>query len=404
MIRAGDMRQLVESHVTEHGEGKRLQAFQSAADQVSRLLSEGKWKPYELKIPMIAEATIPCPDGMSLAELSEPMNSGRLQEAMVSSAFPYVTGKLINDQIISNYTLELGNLLSLLCEEGEMDDYPDSSVVGFEEGDQLDKVEESVAYPETTVAEKRVQVRGAKFGRIISLTREMIHFDKTNQILTQAQRIGQRTGQLIARHITQTVEVVPRTGLGETTTTLRAHVSRGTVITISNHYNSDHSAVTGLDGQVNDNSITSAATISDAVMTTAYQLFAAMLDEKGEPITVVPKIIFCHPLRAIAAWKLVNSIQVLGSANNDMSFFGPQGGLKLSVVTSPYIGTSTEYWYVGDFKKQLMWLWGWRPSMASQTSTSEMAFTSDIVQRYKWGYMGGVAHTNYVHIVRGQIA
>jgi len=70
------------------------------------------------------------------------------------------------------------------------------------------------------------------------------------------------------------------------------------------------------------------------------------------------------------------------------------------MVVTPLLNTKY-YYYLGDFKSQLLWLWAWKPSTEMHVSSSEEAFMNNIVFRIKFSYHGGVAHTNYIYVARG---
>jgi len=177
-------------------------------------------------------------------------------------------------------------------------------------------------------------------------------------------------------------------------------VLNGTIITQSNFYTTDHSSVSGLDGQVNAN------TVSDSLGTTgvsnALNRFANMVDERGDPIQIVPTVLLVHPLDGPTAWQLVRSTNQFDTSNNALNPYGPGGYRTFKVVESVFIETSsTRNWYLGDFASQVYWLWGWKPETLVQTKDSNISFEKDIVTRYRFSYFGGCGHVDYRYIVRG---
>lgn len=386
------IRQHIRSHELECGSNKKL-AWKHAGAELQEWFLSGKVDANKFSLNAIAEATIPGYNGMKNSSAEE------LSEAMVTSAFPNVTGSLIHSRIIDAYNYELGSLRELITEDTATD-YPDSRLVGFGAGDDLDYIPEGKEYEDTILTEKNIQVRIGKFGKIIELTREMVLFDKTNQAVARARAIGEKAGSHQAKMIVQTIEMLPRTCFGETTSNLRNFVYDGSVTTVGNFYNTDHSSV--LDKRVNSNKITTALTT--AGMNEAYALLAQMVDERGTAISIRPTHILIHPTNEATLDQLLHSQQQHDTAENALNPYGP-GGLRsgLQPVSSVFISDADD-WYLGRFSNQVTWLWGWKPETLAQGATSDSAFSRDVVNRFRFGYMGGCAHQDYRYIINANVA
>ena len=386
------LRQHVRSHEYECGGNRRL-AWKHAGKELETWLLNGKLDASRMSLKAIAEATIPGWEAIKREDVQT------ISEAMVTSAFPNITGALIHSRIIDGYTYEVGNLGDLVTEDTAID-YPDSRIAGFGAGDNLDLIPEGKMYEDTILTEKDVQVRIGKFGKMIELTREMVLFDKTNQVINRARAIGEKAGTHRAKMIVQTIEMLPRSAFSaESTTTLRNFVYQGTAITKSQFYNDTHATV--IDKQVNDNIHTTA--LGTAGMNTAYQLLAGMVDEQGDAMTTRPTHVLVHPNNEATLDQLLHSQQQYDTANNAINPYAT-GGLRsgLRPVSSVFIATNTN-WYLGRFASQMLWLWAWRPETLAQGSNSDAAFDRDVVNRFRFGYMGGCAHTDYRHIIYGNV-
>lgn len=393
-MRTGDLRSFIQAHEQAAGKDNKPLAWRNAANQLRQLLEGGEVKPQDFSLRELYRELVETEHGVDLRFAS----TDQIMEAVSASAFPYITGELISKTIMDEYNVNIGDVASLVT-EGDATDF-DTTVAGFGAGEGLEEVGEGMPYEETTLTEKRATIRSGKFGRIIPVTREMVLFDKTGQVLNRARNVGRKAGQHRARMIVQTIEMEPRTAFGETSSTIRAAVLNGTAITQSNFYNTDHSSVSGLDGQVNANTVSDALTTSG--ISNALNRFANMVDERGDEIQIVPSVLLVHPLDGPTAWQLVRSTNQFDTANNALNPYGPGGYRTFKVVESVFIETSsTRNWYLGDFAQQLFWLWGWKPETLVQTKDSNISFEKDIITRYRFSYFGGCGHVDYRYIVRG---
>jgi hypothetical protein len=191
----------------------------------------------------------------------------------------------------------------------------------------------------------------------------------------------------------------PRTAFGETSANLRAHVAKGTVITQANHYTTSHSAVTGLNGRVNANVESDpedVLTISTDGLTAVSTLFASMQDESGDKIEVTPTTLLVPIALKMKAIQLLRSPGQFDSANNAINAYQD----AYNLVSSVHLKTAY-YYYLGDFKSQILWAWIAKPATEMAVASREEAFANKIIWRCKHSWHGGCAHMDYVYIVRG---
>jgi len=397
-MQKGDIKNFVDRHLQEAGTGKERLGYLNAASQLRQLLEAGKIQVDDFSIKALFEATVDL-------EGADPrtMDVQDLSEAVVASAFAYITGELIHKRAIDAYEPAIGDVAMLVTEDTATEPKV-NNIVGFGAGDAPERVPEGAPFQDTELTEKRYAIKCDKFGRGISITREALLWDQTGQILRRSQNVGDLVGQHRARMIIQTLEMEPRTAWEESTTSIEACVANGTLITQYagnyNFYNTDHSSVTGLDAQTNANTVSNA--LNTAGLTAALNLFNIMTDERGNTLTITPKILLVHGNDAITAWNLTNSLQQYDTANRARNPYGPGGYRVFTVVSTVFIETSsTQNWYLGDPAKQLLWLWGWKPETLVQRNNSEASFRRDIVVGFRFSYYGGIGHTDYRYIVRG---
>jgi hypothetical protein len=390
-MRKGTLRTLINQQVAEAGNDKAI-GFEKAAEMIQDLMEKKTIKPEDFSIRALFEELC---DADGAVDRS---NAGRVAEAITTSAFPTISKVIISKSIIDAYNLyaELGNNL---VSEAEATRTTTETVAGFTSPEGLDMRPEGMAYTETTFGEKDYGVVMADFGRIISLTREAIFDDRTGQLLTRARQIGELGGQHRTKMIVQTLEVAPRTAFGEKTGASKAFIYKGAAKQVATVYADTHVA---LDGVVNDNLVASNALVDYSDIEGALLMWDKMVDEAGNPIEVNANTILVPNALKVKLWTVLNTGLTGFSATDKVPIVSPygKGGFQdFTSYSSRYLNDTTT-WYIGDFKKQLLWLWVFRPETATQTSTSESAFSNQIVMRYRFNYHGGCGHTDYRYIIK----
>lgn len=388
-MRSGTLRGLVQKHVGESGGNTQL-GYERAADKIDTLLEAGQIKPEDFSVRALFEELV---DPHRRFDVTT--EASVISEAISASAFPEISNKIFHRTVMPQYTVQTG-VADMLVREEQATRTQSDEVAGMTDGEGLELRPELMSYEETDFGEKKYRIYMADFGRIISLSREAIFDDRTGQILSRARQVGRKAGQHRAKMIIQTIEMLPRTAMKESTT--RAFNYKGTNVTQAQFYSTDHSAV--IDNQVNANTLATA--LGTAGLISAHTLFDSMVDERGDEIVVTPDTLLVPSALRVTAWQLTKSADQYDTANRAKNFFGPGGAAEgqFRVLTSPFLSSST-YWYLGDFMEQLLWLWVWRPSTATQGNETTKAFESQVVQRFRFNYNGGVGMTDYRHIVRG---
>ncbi len=316
-------------------------------------------------------------------------SSVAIQEAVSSSAFPYITGKLINKKIIPAYTLATAPVRELVTEIPIKRKNED--MAGFIDVELPDEVFEGMPYLEDSLGEKQVKIQANKTGRIISLTKEMVLFDQTNQMMTRANAITEKMAYEEYATILQRCTDVAVTRGGYATQT--ALVYDGTARA---SYSSDHSS---WDDGANANDNLDTTTLGTEGMRAAMTLLRKLKDNAGEYISTQPTHMIVPANKEWLAKELLSSDLQFDSAQNARNLF--KGSLKL--IVSPILDdTSSYYWYIGDFKKDMVLGRVWPLKIETQTSTSESAFNSDIIYRVKASNYFGVNAIDYRHRVAVQ--
>lgn len=378
------LKQLVE-HYKQDGAHPKL-AYRLAADHIDGLLTEGQIKPEDFSIRQMFEELVDLPAGLR-------DDAEAVAEAINTSGFPTIASKVIHKKVIDSYTTALGSVAELVTED-DATNTEKEIVAGMEAADTTPLLRrQGMAYEETGFGEKFWQISMHDFGRMISLTREVIFEDKTGKVMQTAQGIGKSVGNHKAKMIIQTITGQVRTAIEST---YGGAVYKGTVKTAANMYADTHA--TTFDGQVNDNLAASNALADYTDIDNILQLFAKMKDESGEAIEVTPTHILVPLALQTLLTRILSGVNLLGSAlvpaMNPIQTLG-----NFKPVSSIYMA-DTSTWFMGDFAKQILWLNVFPLETKAQGADSNLAFTNQIVARFRVSYHGGCGHTDYRHIVK----
>lgn len=388
-MKKGILKQLVGQFEDQAGDNVQ-EAHSLAANKVGQLMDQGKINTNDVTLRQMYEELVDVPLSASATQVAEAINT---------SAFPTFASTVLHRDIIREYEAQTQSYDSLVS-ESDARLTTREKIGGFEAMDNEPQMrEEAMAYEETSFGEKYWEVKMADFGRMLSITRETIYEDHTSEVMRRARNIGRAAGQHKARMIVQTIECLPRTAFKESS--FEGAIYKGTSLSQGEMYSTDHSAI---DGVENDNIATSNALSDYTNIDNAMQLFSSMVDEGGNKINIVPNVLLVPRDLAITAYNIMNTTTYMvgGSDSTDglQPTLNPIRALgNFNVIDSIYLDTSTD-WYLGKFDDQLKWLNVFAPATASQGATSDLAFTNQIVARFRFSYHGGVGHSDYRHIVR----
>lgn len=343
------LRDVVESH----GEDGALRIVESA-------LGTGKLRPEDFSIREIWEA---CNPGVSV------------YEANASGAFPKITGALINSKIISAYdnVPTIGGQLTQTVKSNVQDE----TIAGFTEVEGPEEVGEGMEYNDSTISEKYVTAHNEKFGRMLSVTEEMIYFDKTGQVLMRANRLGQQAAIYKEKLIVEGVQDVNTTVYRPSGVPTAFYSATNRNLQTTNAFGeSGLEAIMKL-AQTQKN---------DSLGVNAYDDFIFI--DPQSAIVLVPVDLY------LEAWQMANSALTPESAENAQNFW--KG--RFIPLTSPFISVrNTTTWYWGDFKQDFWWLEVWPLQVMTQGPGHEDEFKKDIKARFKCRFYGTIAGISTEH-------
>jgi hypothetical protein len=307
-------------------------------------------------------------------------------ESMYAAGMPTLVGKLLHPVFMASYTPMTTDVLTLVQEVPST--MSEETIGGLSAHDSPQLTGEGSPYQQSQPSEKSAKIKNHKFGITVDLTSEAVIEDKTGQIVTKATQIGLKGGTQIHGYIIQKVCDLACTITGEPTG--RSLIINGSARDI---YANDHSA---WDGVANDN--LAAGALADSTLSDARTGLATLVDEKGDPIVIMPRFLIVPEALWKTAQSLFTAAGVIGSANNDPNIW--QGRYK--VVSSSFIDAQTTTgWWLGDPTYQTRIQWYWKPKTDMLGGSTQAAFDRDVVAQYKFSYKAGVGSTDYRYVYKG---
>jgi len=333
---------LLEAHKNTYSDIRTAQ--RAVAEDVRKWVADGTVKPEDISIQESFQALVleqnPNLD-VRMSSVSE------LREAMVSSSFPTITTSLINATFMREYELATDDILQLVTQREST--RPVETYAGTTSGDRGSFTEEGAPYSEIQIGEKYITIPNFKFGKGVSMTREMVLFDQTGKLVERARANGEYLGNLVSTFVSYRLADTAWSEV-DIAGTSQALVINGTRRAM---YADTHAS---WDTYANDNSYT-ASLPSISTVKAMRKLLSGMKDEKGEYVVARPKVVFGHDLmRDDLIQFFVAQEYDLGSAERDRNIY--QNSVK--VVTTPFF-PSTTAWYYGDPARQTILQWVWQP-------------------------------------------
>lgn len=335
-------------------------------------------KAFAAKVMGLVETKKVSISDFSFKELYEALvESQGLEENLVSSAFPNISGQIISSVMIEGYNL--WNKAGLSLVRVVPSKMKVSLVAGWTAIGVIREVKERADYLEIVPPdEKTVQIVNRKYGGLLSLTKEDLFFDRTGELVNRARGIGEETArfqdQLILEGVIDKNSVVYNKG---------------------QLYKSDSS---------NANYNSGAGTVlGSTAFEAGYIKLLKKTDEQSKKIWVLSDRmqIMVPPDLAPSADKLKeNQYEVAGTAMSTTANFARN---KFDIVVNPY-QTVTTRWHMGAFKRQFRWeeVWPFETFLRVGPDTED-GHKKDVIQSHKASIYGGVGadDVKYVEQMNG---
>ena len=298
-------------------------------------------------------------------------------EAVSSDLFPVITGEIISAKIIEGYksVAMIGDQITTVVPSK----LKTATIAGFTASVGPDVVLEGAAYNSSQIEEKWVQISHTKYGRIIDVTEEAIHFDQTGQLLLRAFRIGEKAAQYREKLIVEGVQDINSNVFnpaGVATAFYRTTASGDRKI------NSRASTPFGEEG-----------------IKEAMKLFHNMVDENGDYVNILPaNLVGLFPFDLwVRVNQMIQSTLVPEGVSNAVNIW--KGLFK--PLTSPYItAQNTSTWYLGDFRQDFWWSEIWPLQTFTAKPGAEAEFRSDIKSQHKVRFYGEIGAVDDKHALK----
>lgn len=285
-------------------------------------------------------------------------------ESVSSDMFPALTGELVNAVVIAGYKNEalIGDqLCTTIPSKMEVE-----KIAGLDSLQGPEPVLQGMEYNSSSMGERYVTSENLKYGRLLALTEETIHFDKSGEFLRRAAKFGEKAAIHRERLILNGVQDV----VG-----YRSYRPSGIVTDV-------YSA--------NNSNLNTSNAFGESGLSTVWTTFQGQTDSEGDPILLGPSTAIC--LVPVGLWNNVN--QMARSAHvpegNENAINTYKG--TFTPLTSPFVTIqNATTWFFGNFRKAFAWLEVWPIQTLRQKEDSDFQFRRDIKAVFKIRLYGSLA-------------
>lgn len=351
--------------------------------RVVKFIREGlaeKWfAPDDFSLKKLAQHTVK--DGREWVDTMEPGSETLFEAAggaVTTAAFSNITGQIVYSMILDAYN-DPGFLWPQLVRTIKTQ-FSGEKIPGITRmGDRAENVSEGEEFPLMGIGQEYIETPvTVKRGMIVPVTKEAIFFDRTNLVLERAREVGVWGGFNKEK---ECIKIVCGTA--------NNYRRNGTA--------SDTYKTSGGHGIVNKQTN---ALVDWTDLDETFILFDGMTEfTTGEPILISPKILLVPSALLATAQYIMGATQVRAGTSNASSHqiisIDPMKNIMpLTIVSSPMIKAVTSEandWWVGDPKRAFAYMENFAMKTETAPANSELAFTRDIVARFKVSWRGVAA-------------
>ena len=328
----------------------------------------------------------------ALREL-DPRRGSDVTEAVDTGNFSTITGQIIYSAVHSGYMQE-GFVFSRLIPDVPTSFLDGEKIPGLTPiADEAELVGEGEEFPEAGFGAMHTKTPATqKRGMVVSITKEAIFADRIGMVLNQGNTVGQWLGTNKEKRLVDLA-------IGATNNYERNDTASDTYQTASPWIN-DHS-----------NELTDWEELE-----AAWLLLRQMTDpDSTEPIMINATDIVVGPAKAATLNRILSATQIrnIQGANETISG-NPIGGMLGSIrrgdsqlmtsrvesELSVSAANSKLYWLLGDFSKAFAYMTNFPLRVERQNASSELAFSRDIVARFKASERGVAAVMDPRYVIR----
>lgn len=299
-------------------------------------------------------------------------------DAVMSTAFPNITGQIVFNAIMDAFTSEAFVFSPLIRTIPTT--FNGEKIAGIARmGDRAEVVGEGQQYPNVGVNEDYIETPATtKRGLIVPLTKEAIIFDRTGLVIQRCGEVGEYLGLNKEKRVIDCI-------IDENVTTHRLKW-RGT------------SYATYQTSTPWDN-VTASATLTDWTdIDEAMQTLDAILDPNtGEPILNSPKHLIVTRQNLARAKYIMSATEIRvgdGASTTTQTIASNPVGSMFSVHSSQLLAArmaTDTTWYLGDLMKAFAYMQNWPLTTVQAGANSDDEFNRDIVMKWKASERGATA-------------
>ena len=306
-------------------------------------------------------------------------------DAVDTTAFSTITNAVIGSRVMVQRNNKALVLQAMIPHEGTRLD--GEMIPGAQQvGDNFEPIPELNAYPHYTIEEDYVETpKGAKRGRILSISREAVFFDRFNLVMRSADNVG---SMLYVNKEKRIADVI----IGFTNNHKRQGTTYNTYLTSGKWVNDISNPATSLDN-----------------LDIAENLLDEMVDfNNGESIDISATSILGSKRRA----NMWNTILKAAQVRTNTSGAGTFQSIAPNPVSGDYNFTASKYlekqivarglataeqakdwWFLGDFFKAFTYQENWPVTVTRAPRNNHDEFNNDIVASFRCSERG-VAFAN----------
>lgn len=380
-------------HIALLFKDKTVAEKKAMSNRVVQLIRDGKIKAGDVSLRQIGNAVLGREVMDTIGESSREEDIGMVMkdasDPVNLQMFSNITGALVLQGVIEQFQDPdfIGDKLFKAETRGKDDLIRKVGLAPIDDSALV--VQEAGEYPSVKFGENYQNLpESQKRGLKIAVTREMLFFDKTGQVVDMAQGVGKRLGLDREKRML-------RVFLGLVNNYNNKGVARNTYV-----------ATGGGDPRVNkhSNPLVDWTDIDDAMA-----LFTAMTDDRstGEPIMVHPDTLVISPFKIMTVDRILSATEVRTTTNTNTQTNGsnPLAKIKFSnVLSSPWLdwllvnegsvsaANAKQYWHIGQPKKAFTYATIWPLAVRAAPPNDIDDFERDIVLKYRADERG-VAYT-----------
>ena len=249
-----------------------------------------------------------------------------IRAAFSTVSLPGILNNVANKKLLKAFEAQ-PVIATKICSEGELNDFKESERYRLTDVGDLEPVAPDGELKHGGLVEEKATNQLDTFGKIFSLTRQMIYNDDLAAFLKVPEGMGARAARKIDQLFFMRLLANPLQGDGK-------------ALFHADHRNWRDGAETALSGDS---------------LALAIQLFMDQTDADGQPINVHPRFLVVPTALKMTARELLNSVTFFATGSSNKARIPTYNALAdedIEVVTSPYLsnvnysGASSKAWYL----------------------------------------------------------